>query len=88
MINELPECHEILPYRFYFDKLFTCQIVVVHLKECGYAGIGTICENCLLKICQLPTHQVMSKELRSTFQYVSSKESLIIIAAWLDNSAL
>jgi hypothetical protein len=47
MISELPEHCSVLPYRFYFDSLFICQTLLVHLQECGYADTGMICENCV-----------------------------------------
>jgi hypothetical protein len=56
---------QILPYFLpYFDNLFTCQALPVHLLDRGYVDTGGIGENRILRDFQLPTHETVSEKKR------------------------
>lgn len=89
MIDSLSEKNKHLPYRFYFDNLFTSQTLLIYLKQRGFGATGTIRENRLPKECHLiPSNTMSKRNKRGDFDYKSSKESGIIVARWLDNSTV
>ena len=54
MIDEFPENLKKLPFKFYFDNLFTNFNLLFNLRQRGYDGMGTMRENRIPKCCILP----------------------------------
>ncbi|KAJ8930307.1 hypothetical protein NQ314_016898 [Rhamnusium bicolor] len=87
MIDEFPLQIKNLPYKFYFDNLFTGLNLLHHLKERGCHGTGTIRENRMPKSCQLPQKSVLEKSKeRGEFVSAIDREDGIIIVKWMDNN--
>ncbi|XP_049947611.1 piggyBac transposable element-derived protein 3-like [Schistocerca serialis cubense] len=61
IIDSLPRKGKNLPYRFYFDSLFTSPTLIVLLKQRSYAATATIRENRLPTECQLIPSKTMFK---------------------------
>lgn len=59
MLDQLPENKINLPYKLYFDNLFTGMHLLNHLGERGYGATGTFRKNRIAKECPLPS----SKEI-------------------------
>lgn len=53
MVDELPEEHKQLPFRFYLDNLFTGVDILSHLKSLNYSATGTMRENRIPAECPL-----------------------------------
>lgn len=89
MIHEFPEDIRKLPFRFYFDNLFTGFNVLFYLKQLGYDGTGTIRENRIPKSCPLLNKKYMLKQ-KKRGEYTSSldKEDGIIVVKWVDNNVV
>ncbi|KAJ4437861.1 hypothetical protein ANN_13800 [Periplaneta americana] len=86
MLDELPEELKPLPFRIYFDNLFTGVKLFVRLKNRGYGAIGTIRENRILKDCSLTSSKEMktktkkvniSNEGNCIVRKVNTREALI-----------
>ena len=88
MIDSFPEKGQNFPFRLYFDNLFTSQTLLVHLKDHGYGGTRTICENRLPQDCQIIPPNLMKERNRGDYDYKSSKESGVTIFRWRDNSVV
>lgn len=88
LIEELPDGKKILPYRLYFDNLFTSIKFLSYLKRCRYDGTGTIRENRLPKNCPITDVKAMKKSNRGHFDYAATRDRTIIVARWMDNSVV
>lgn len=86
MLDELPEKQ--LKYSFYFDNLFTSLNLLVHLKERGYEGTGTIRANRIPKSCPILRKKEMERKQRGIVDSTISKEDGLIVVAWKDNSVV
>lgn len=88
MMDEIPENIKSLPFRFYFDNLFTGFNVLFYLKQRGYDGTGTIRENRLPKSCPLLLKKDLKKEKRGNYIAKIDKEDGIMILKWIDNNVV
>ncbi|POS81714.1 hypothetical protein EPUL_006555, partial [Erysiphe pulchra] len=61
MIDEFPLCKSVLPFRFFFDNLFTSFRLLQYLGALGYGAIGTLREDRIPQSCPLPS----KKELKT-----------------------
>lgn len=87
MIDDFDENTKALPFSFYFDNLFTGYNLLIHLKQQGYSGTGTIRENRVPKECGvLPSVEIKKKE-RGFLDYKCSDEG-VLITRWNDNSSV
>lgn len=53
MVDEIPDEHKKLPFRFYLDNLFTGMNILNHLKKLNYSATGTMRENRIPISCPL-----------------------------------
>lgn len=88
MIDDLPEEKKHMPYHFYFDNLFTGMNLLADLKDRGYAATGTIRDNRLPKQCHLTSKTDMMRKKRGTYESLLCPEEGIMVARWVDNSAV
>lgn len=51
------------PYNFFFYNLFTNFNLLLYLRENGFAGTGTICDNWLPKECPLSNKSLCAREI-------------------------
>jgi hypothetical protein len=86
MIDEFSDIHKQLPFKFYFDNLFTGFNIPFHLKERGYGATGTIRENRIPKNCPLPHKKDIKRKVRGEFDSRISKEDGIMLIKWMDNN--
>jgi len=82
-VDELPKE---IPYRIFFDNLFTSIELLDDLKQHGIAGTGTIRANRIDRSCPLTEPDVMKKMERGAFDYCTDKNSGICFARWHDNN--
>nr|CAH7714944.1 unnamed protein product [Callosobruchus chinensis] len=89
-IAELSSEIRLLPFRFYFDNLFTSMSLLMYLDSCGYSATGTMPENRVPKNCPIKPVKSMKKEKRGVFEYATTKVdgSSVIITRWMDNSVV
>nr|CAH7735590.1 unnamed protein product [Callosobruchus chinensis]CAH7735593.1 unnamed protein product [Callosobruchus chinensis] len=89
-IAELSSEIRLLPFRFYFDNLFTSMSLLMYLDSCGYSATGTMRENRVPKNCPIKPVKSMKKEKRGVFEYATTKVdgSSVIITRWMDNSVV
>ncbi|XP_049807036.1 piggyBac transposable element-derived protein 3-like [Schistocerca nitens] len=76
-----------VPYRIYFDNLFTSVELLHDLKERGVEATGTIRGN-RVKNCTLSPVEKMIKENRGSYEVCSDSASGISIVRWNDNNAV
>ncbi|KAF2892177.1 hypothetical protein ILUMI_13996, partial [Ignelater luminosus] len=76
MINDLPVEKKALPLQFYFDNLFTSPKLLVHLRNLGYSGTGTIQDNRVLKNCPLTSIKDIKKNNRGEYGFALDKKNL------------
>jgi DNA excision repair protein ERCC-6 len=88
MIDDFPPDVQQLPFRFYFDNLFTGFNLLRELKKRHYGATGTIRDNRVPKDCPIISKKDMMKHARGSFEYVMNKQDGIIIARWVDNSVV
>ena len=88
MMEELPSEKQNLAYCLYFDNLFTGMNLLSQLKNRGYAGTGTIRDNRVPKECSLTSKKDMLRNTRGTYECVHCVEDGIVVARWVDNSAV
>lgn len=87
MLNEMPDDKKRLPYKFYFDNLFTSANLLLYLRENGYGATGTVRENRVPKSCPLPNKQTLGKEMkRGDYCSMLDRENGIFIIKWMDNN--
>lgn len=67
MLDELPE-NKSLPFKIYFDNLFTNMNLLIYLKEKGYGASGTFRENRIPKDCPLKNSKEMKKLIRGSYE--------------------
>nr|CAH7749592.1 unnamed protein product [Callosobruchus chinensis] len=89
-IAELSSEIRLLPFRLYFDNLFTSMSLLMYLDSCGYSATGTMRENRVPKNCPKKPVKSMKKEKRGVFEYATTKVvgSSVIITRWMDNSVV
>lgn len=87
MIDDFHDHVKALPFSFYFDNLFTGINLLIHLKEQGYNGTGTIRENRVPKECGVLTSIEVKKKERGYLDYKSSDDG-VLITRWNDNSSV
>lgn len=83
MLNEIPSRE--LPYKFYFDNLFTSLNLLNYLRENSYGGTGTLRENRLPKNFPLVDKKTMTKSNRGDYKSVIDKDHGIFFVRWTDN---
>ena len=88
MLDNLPHDTKSLPFRLYFDNLFTGFNLINHLKQRGYGATGTIRENRVPKDCGLTNSKTMKKMKRGSFEVLKSVEENISVIRWVDNSVV
>lgn len=88
LIQDLPVGMRSLPYRFYFDNLFTSTNLLLFMKNQGYGATGTIRENRVPKNCPIESVKAMKKANRGTYDYSLDKKNCLIITRWKDNSVV
>ncbi|XP_039297544.1 piggyBac transposable element-derived protein 3-like [Nilaparvata lugens] len=88
MLDELPDEKRNLPYKIYFDNLFTGIPLLVHLQSCGYGATGTMRENRIPKDCPLEAKALLVKEKRGTYKFVKDTNLNILVCKWVDNSVV
>jgi len=88
MLEEFPKEKKNLPYRFYFDNLFTGLNLLKFLKMNGYHGTGTIRENRLPKNCPMSNQKIMQKKERGESESAIEKNSGVFFARWKDNGVV
>lgn len=88
MLKEFPTDKINLPYKFFFDNLFTNQTLLRFLSQNGYNGTGTIRINRLPKNIKLTEKAAWKKKDRGTFEYILDKNNGIHYSRWLDNSVI
>lgn len=86
MIDELPVQN--LPYKFYFDNLFTSLSLLSHLKNRGFHATGTIRENRIPKSCPLLSKKELKKQKRGYYISSIEKNHGVILVKWVDNSVV
>lgn len=89
MIDEFPQDIKKLPFKFYFDNLFTNFNLLFNLKQKGYDGTGTLRENRVPKSCKLPQKSQFAKtKKRGDMVSNIDKEDGIILVKWMDNNVV
>lgn len=88
MLEEFPKEKKNLPYRFYFDNLFTGLNLLKFLKINGYHGTGTIRENRLPKNCPMSNQKIMQKRERGETESAIEKNTGVFFARWKDNGVV
>lgn len=88
MVRSFPDQIRHLPFRFYFDNLFTSINLLLYLKENGFGGTGTVRENRLPKNICLESVKNMKKANRGTYDYSFEEKNSLIITRWKDNSVV
>lgn len=88
MLDDLVVIDKNRPYDLYFDNLFTSFDLLVHLKNRGYRGTGTIRENRISKNCTLTEKKQLQKKERGEYEGVIEKETGVMLVRWLDNSVV
>lgn len=89
MVDELPDNMKHLPFKFYFDNLFTGFNILFYLKNTGFDSTGTIRDNRIPKNCPLPQKKVFVKsKMRGEFISSIDREDGIILVKWMDNNAV
>lgn len=86
MLEDLPKEKQNLPYKLYFDNLFTGLNLLAYFKDRGYNSTGTIRANRIPKNCPLSEKKVMQKNLRGYYESAIERTSGIIIVSWMDNN--
>ena len=86
MIDELPEDIMRLPFRFYFDNLFTGMNLLYHLKSLEFGATGTIRQNRIPKKCPIMDSNEMKKKPRGRYDHAS--DGRVIIVKWKDNQVV
>ena len=76
-----------LPFKLYFDNLFTSLHLLQHLKSSGYGATGTLQENRCRK-CPLTPIANVKKLPRGSAEYVADTANRIVICRWMDNSVV
>ena len=76
-----------LPFKLYFDNLFTSLHLLQHLKSSGYGATGTLRENRCRK-CPLTPIANVKKLPRGSAEYVADTANRIVICRWMDNSVV
>lgn len=79
---------EKLPYRFYFDNLFTSLHLLSYFRERGFGATGTIRQNRIPRDCTLLSKSSMMKKDRGYSETVISKEDGVFLVTWMDNSVV
>lgn len=77
-----------VPYRLFFDNLFTSIDLLIDLKTRGIEATGTIRGNRIDKSCNMSPPEVLKKEKRGVFEYLSDNNAGISIVRWHDNSVV
>lgn len=88
MLDKMREDVEHLPFRLYFDNLFTSFPLIFNLQSRGYEGTGTVRENRLPKNIPITDKKSMQKRPRGSHCFVSDKDNNIIVVRWMDNSVV
>lgn len=88
LIDALPNEKKNLPFRFYFDNLFTSVKFLSYLKKRQYNGTGTVRENRLPKNCPITDVKSMKKTKRGHFDYAATDDRKIVVSRWMDNSVV
>jgi hypothetical protein len=88
MLEEFPKEIKNLPYRFYFDNLFTGLNLLKFLKLNGYQGTGTMRENRMPKECPMSNQNCMMKKNRGEIESAIEKNSGTFFARWKDNGVV
>ena len=78
MIDELPEDIMRLPFRFYFDDLFTGMNLLYHLKSLEFGATGTIPQNRIPKKCPIMDSNEMKKKPRGTYDQAYDGRVIIV----------
>ncbi|KAF2882924.1 hypothetical protein ILUMI_23247 [Ignelater luminosus] len=87
MLDEFDEPKKALPFRFYFDNLFTGILLLTHLKQLDYGARGTIRENWISKQCSLTESKKMKKYQGETYEFRKNTDG-VLLARWKDNSVV
>jgi len=86
-IELLPEHKRQLPYKIYFDNLFTSFLLMKRLQDSGQGATGTIREN-RCKKCPLKSVVSIKKKQRGMMEFVIDTENEILVCRWMDNSVV
>lgn len=73
MMDSFPDEMKPLPFRFYFDNLFTGIPLLSNFKYLGYGGTGTVRQNHVPKECPITKSDVMKKAKQGTYEYAYCK---------------
>lgn len=87
ILDELPENKSSLPFKIYFDNLFTNMNLLIYLKEKGNGATGTFRENRIRKDCLLKNSKETKKLSRGSYEQQLCTENIIIVK-WVDNSVV
>ncbi|KAJ4441104.1 hypothetical protein ANN_10954, partial [Periplaneta americana] len=88
VISYADQLRDNVPYRFFFDNLFTNVQLLIDLKKRGNGATGTMQQNHIAKSCTLSPADKIKKEKRGTHEAWSDKTSGITIVKWNDNSVV
>ena len=86
-LASLPANKQKLPFKLYFDNLFTSLQLLQHLKCSEYGATGTLREN-RGKKCPLTPVNNMKKLPRGSAEYVTDTANQIVVCRWMDNSVV
>lgn len=86
LLDEFEEGKKKLPYRLFFDNLFTSFNLLNYLRQQGYGATGTIRENRLQKCPKLTAKKQMKKKERGYYESAISKDDGVVVVKWMDNS--
>ncbi|KAF2889610.1 hypothetical protein ILUMI_16563, partial [Ignelater luminosus] len=87
MLDEFDELKKALPFKFYFNNLYTGIPLLTHLKQLGYGATRTILENRIPKECSLTVSKKMKKHQRGTYEFRKNTDG-VLLARWKDNSVV
>lgn len=88
LMDELPEDKSKLPFRLYFDNLFTNFYLLKYFQEIGYSASGTLREDRIPKSCPLTSKKEIKDMPRGYFEHALCKEDGILVCKWHDNGVV
>ena len=86
MIQDFPADMLHLPFRFYFDNLFTGMNLLNYLKSLQFGATGTIRQNRIPKSCPVLDNKAMKKKPSGSHDYASTGQ--VVIVKWKDNQVV
>lgn len=84
--DQLPK--QDVPYKIYFDNLFTSIRLLKDLKDRGIMATGTIRSTSVPASCPLPSIDLFKKTKRGTYKIATDEISDVMIVRWNDNSVV